>query len=193
MARRSKTIPKEEPKKKTAQEHYIGEQGVKRKRELDIFGRDERERKPRPNQARQPEAYRRQAQGHRAARCRLPTGVKEAAAKAGRPPEGKREADVHGCQGGGDSSGARSQSEAPARSQRAVWCTTSTPAAAAAQGRTHQEEEEEVRPRTTTRDESYLFSKAHGPRRFRYRRLARGAGSPSSCRPPRATRTNAGS
>ena len=52
MARRSKTIPKEETKKKRAQEHYIGEQGVKRKRELDIFGRDERERRPRPNPAR---------------------------------------------------------------------------------------------------------------------------------------------
>ena len=52
MARRSKVVPKEEPKKKATQQHYIGERGVKRKRELDIFGRDERERKPRPNPAR---------------------------------------------------------------------------------------------------------------------------------------------
>ena len=41
MARRSKTIPKEEPKKKRAQEHYIGEQGVKRKREATSLRREE--------------------------------------------------------------------------------------------------------------------------------------------------------
>ena len=52
MARRSKTIPKEEPKKKRAPEYYIGDRGVKRKRELDVVDQDERERKARPNQAR---------------------------------------------------------------------------------------------------------------------------------------------
>ena len=51
MAGRSKVVPREEPKKKK-EDYYIGEQGVTRKRELDIFGRDERERKPRPNPAR---------------------------------------------------------------------------------------------------------------------------------------------
>ena len=51
MARRSKTIPKEEPKKKRAQEHYIGEQGVKRKREATSLRREDGPR-PRPNPAR---------------------------------------------------------------------------------------------------------------------------------------------
>ena len=52
MARRSKTIPKEEPKKRRVPEYYIGEQGVKRKRESGIFDQDERERRARPNPAR---------------------------------------------------------------------------------------------------------------------------------------------
>ena len=52
MARRSKTIPKEEPKKMRVPECYIGEQGVKRKRESGIFDQDERERRARPNPAR---------------------------------------------------------------------------------------------------------------------------------------------
>ena len=52
MARRSKTIPKEEPKKRRVPEYYIGEQGVMRKRESGIFDQDERERKSRPNPAR---------------------------------------------------------------------------------------------------------------------------------------------
>ncbi len=50
MARRSKTIPKEEPKRK-AQEYYIGEQGVKRKKEATSL-RGEEGRRPRPNPAR---------------------------------------------------------------------------------------------------------------------------------------------
>ena len=57
MARRSKTIPKEGPKKRVP-EYYIGEQGFKRKREFDIFDQDERERRARPNLAQL------QAQGH---------------------------------------------------------------------------------------------------------------------------------
>ena len=52
MARRSKTIPKEEPKKGKVPEYYIGEQGEKRKRESSIFDQDERERRARPNPAR---------------------------------------------------------------------------------------------------------------------------------------------
>ena len=51
MARRSKTIPKEEPTKKRVQEHYIGKQGVKRKREATSLRREEGPR-PRPNPAR---------------------------------------------------------------------------------------------------------------------------------------------
>ena len=51
MARRSKTIPKEEPKKKRVPEYYIGEQGVKRKRESGRFDLEERGRRGMPNPA----------------------------------------------------------------------------------------------------------------------------------------------
>ena len=51
MARRSKTIPKEEPTKGKAPEYYIGEQGVKRKRESGKFDLEERGRRARPNPA----------------------------------------------------------------------------------------------------------------------------------------------
>ena len=51
MARRSKTIPKEEPKKGKVPEYYIGEQGVKRKRESGKFDLEERGRRRRPNPA----------------------------------------------------------------------------------------------------------------------------------------------
>ena len=50
MARRSKILPKEDPKRKV-QEHYIGEQGVKRKREATSLSGEEGPR-PRPNPAR---------------------------------------------------------------------------------------------------------------------------------------------
>ena len=49
MARRSKTIPKEEKKK--APEHYIGDQGEKRKRESGRFDLEERGRRGMPNPA----------------------------------------------------------------------------------------------------------------------------------------------
>ncbi len=49
MARRGKTIPKEEKKK--APEYYIGEQGVKRKRVSGKFDLEERGRRGMPNPA----------------------------------------------------------------------------------------------------------------------------------------------
>ncbi len=51
MARRGKTIPKEEPKKGKVPEYYIGDQGVKRKREATSLRREDGPR-PRPNPAR---------------------------------------------------------------------------------------------------------------------------------------------
>ena len=54
MARRSKTIPKEEKKK--APEYYIGDRGEKR----------EAKRHAQPSTRQLPEAHRSEAQGHRA-------------------------------------------------------------------------------------------------------------------------------
>ena len=51
MAMRSKTIPKEEPKKGKTPEYYIGEQGVKRKRVSGRFDMEERGRRGMPNPA----------------------------------------------------------------------------------------------------------------------------------------------
>ena len=51
MAMRSKTIPKEEPKKGKAPEYYIGEQGVKRKRVSGRFDMEERGLRGMPNPA----------------------------------------------------------------------------------------------------------------------------------------------
>ena len=51
MARRSKTIPREEPKKGKAPEDYIGEQGVKRKRVSGRKDLEERGRRGMPNPA----------------------------------------------------------------------------------------------------------------------------------------------
>ena len=48
---RSKTIPKEEPKKGKTPEYYIGEQGVKRKRVSNRFDREEIGRRGMPNPA----------------------------------------------------------------------------------------------------------------------------------------------